>query len=84
VAAAPHPQGHGRYDQQEGPELKAIEQKTPEPSGPNNVPGTTHQLHHVPQPAPKDKAGTCERNRCAVPNNRCSTLEQPPRHDRPR
>jgi hypothetical protein len=43
VAAVPYPRGHGRYDQQEGPEQKASEQKTPEPSGPNNVPGTTHQ-----------------------------------------
>ena len=59
------------------------EQKTPEPSGPNNVPDTTHPIRHFPRPNPKRKNQYSQPTEQPVPNNRCSTLEQPPQHIRP-
>src|SRR5450631_737705 len=56
--------------------------KTPEPSGPNNVPGTTHPMRTFLDPTPKGRTSTHTATRQAAPNNRCSTLEQPPQHER--
>jgi hypothetical protein len=35
-------------------------QKTPEPSGPNNVPGTTHPVRRVPQAQPEGRTSTSD------------------------
>jgi len=51
------------------PEQKAPE-LAPEPSGPNNVPDTTHPPAHVPAPPPKGEACTNRTTKCVVPNNR--------------
>jgi len=48
------------------------------------VPGTTPPMRRFPQPQPEGrKPVLTTTTRHAVPNNRCSTLEQPPRHIRP-
>ena len=39
---------------------------------------------HLPQPPQRGKTSTSDRQRPTVPTNRCSTLEQPPRHQRSR
>ena len=65
----PNKPGSSQYGQQVRPEQKAPE-LAPEPSGPNNVPDTTHPPAHVPAPPPKGEACTNRTTKCAVPNNR--------------
>jgi hypothetical protein len=47
------------------------------------VPDTTHPIRHFPRPDPKRKNQYSQPTEQPVPNNRCSTLEQPPQHIRP-
>ncbi len=77
-------------EERAGPPVAATVMKAsklaPDPSGPNNVPGTAH-----PRPGPRSTTTPTRRARRSVlvsrhevtaPTNRCSTREQPPQDDR--
>ena len=81
-AAADHPQRRRTVRPQARPELKSRTYA-------RAFRTQQHARHHPPSrptflgPPRRTNQYSQARTRHAVPNNRCSTLEQPPRHDRP-